>query len=220
MKIRLDFVTNSSSSSFIFGEPGGTVLNIEDIVKLIKELSKKLLRLVEFGDSMIPSAKGVMLDISKRDEWDRYALIDKLRDRKDLESAIEFYMKDNKVDVGWSEFLYLYTSSTDIDKLKEIVEYESNSSLPLPVDFIKLSDEDISNFSDAEDLLLWYWDELDSSVTKNEDYYTKGLEEKDVTSMAHKVLGEIAVTGYCGDFPDALVALMQDEVIFGCNHMG
>ena len=219
MKIRLDFVTNSSSSCFIFGEPGGTSLKIEDVVKLFKELSKKMLAAIEYSDALILNSKEFKLS-DNRDTWDSFKVRDMLENRKDLESAITFYMKDNGIKLDWSDFLCYYTNGYEIKRLKKIVEDESNTSLPLPVEFIKLSDRDISKFEDADDLLCWYWDELDEGITNNEYFHTKELSEEETVNKAHEYLGEVAVTGYCGDIPQSLVSMLYDEVLFGCDHMG
>ena len=47
MKYRLGFVTNSSSSSYIFGRPNENTITIEGVWEFIKDSAAKLLAIID-----------------------------------------------------------------------------------------------------------------------------------------------------------------------------
>lgn len=232
MKVRYDFVTNSSSSSFIFGEPGGHKLKVEDVVTLIKDLAKKLVAVTDQLDSLIKADKylyTLVEEYKNATSYERkYELGDKIEETWVIET-IKAQLKEQKIidDTDDTEsakelakevlMVYLGTYSGELEKIKEIAESTDKYSLPIKSEIIDLRKDSSIVSEYAEDIIGWYEYEDECKDIKD-----KMLKDKELTAqqIAHKYFGEIAIMGECGYIPDLIATLLYDKVKFGCNHMG
>lgn len=232
MKVRYDFVTNSSSSSFIFGEPGGHKLKVEDVVTLIKDLAKKLVAVTDQLDSLIKADKylyTLVEEYKNATSYERkYELEDKIEETWVIET-IKAQLKEQKIidDTDDTEsakelakevlMVYLGTYSGELEKIKEIAESTDKYSLPIKSEIIDLRKDSSIVSEYAEDIIGWYEYEDECKDIKD-----KMLKDKELTAqqIAHKYFGEIAIMGECGYIPDLIATLLYDKVKFGCNHMG
>lgn len=232
MKVRYDFVTNSSSSSFIFGEPGGHKLKVEDVVTLIKDLAKKLVAVTDQLDSLIKADKylyTLVEEYKNATSYERkYELEDKIEETWVIET-IKVQLKEQKIidDTDDTEsakelakevlMVYLGTYSGELEKIKEIAESTDKYSLPIKSEIIDLRKDSSIVSEYAEDIIGWYEYEDECKDIKD-----KMLKDKELTAqqIAHKYFGEIAIMGECGYIPDLIATLLYDKVKFGCNHMG
>lgn len=237
MKVRYDFVTNSSSSSFIFGEPGGHKLKVEDVVTLIKDLAKKLVAVTDQLDSLIKADKylyTLVEEYKNATSYERkYELEDKIEETWVIET-IKAQLKEQKIiddtddsydivvvdDTELAEdilMVYLGNYSGELEKIKEIAESTDKYSLPIKSEIIDLRKDSSIVSEYAEDIIGWYEYEDECKDIKD-----KMLKDKELTAqqIAHKYFGEIAIMGECGYIPDLIATLLYDKVKFGCNHMG
>lgn len=247
MKVRYDFVTNSSSSSFIFGEPGGHKLKVEDVVTLIKDLAKKLVAVTDQLDSLIKADKylyTLVEEYKNATSYERkYELEDKIEETWVIET-IKAQLKEQKIiddtdntddtndtydivvvdgidDTELAEdilMIYLGNYSGELEKIKEIAESTDKYSLPIKSEIIDLRKDSSIVSEYAEDIIGWY--EYEDECKDIKDKMLKDKESLTAQQIAHKYFGEIAIMGECGYIPDLIVTLLYDKVKFGCNHMG
>ena len=205
MKCRIGFVTNSSSSSFIFGKPGGHELTIEEVNRQVVDMATTLYNnAMKVRESM--QASGIDLD---KISWD---------DRDKLENQYSSWCKELDKEGGFPDGITFEaaTDKYDFNRLRYIVENKKVNGIISFWDTAKNSD--ISSYN-AEEIAYWYAsdvnEEFDNTLDdSNEERVDKALK------FCNKHYGEVAITGECGDLPWVMERILMEKLEFACNHMG
>lgn len=193
MKYRLDFVTNSSSSSFIFGTPGGHELTIKEV-------------------------KSYVIDIAKTIYSNAVVIYEAMKNKN-----IDSYSKQAAFYRHWADSLDapngLYdgciwdaaSSDFEINKLKEIIDTGNLGNMICLWD--KVSDE---QKYELDEIYSWYADDLSRDL----DGQPSSDDVEALRDFVNTHFGEVAITGECGDLPYSLAGALVSKLKYACNHMG
>lgn len=223
-KIRLDYVTNSSSSSFIIGSINED-LNIDDVFVLIRDLYCELNKKIDSIKIFIQKHPNLHLSYSdKRGLYfnEKINFEKEMGIRKMIEDtfSIDLYDVRPLKNTDWLN-LHTYQEYQNywIERIKDS-EFDYNVHAPFTIiDFLNpkttflhfhydhkivVETEDVSNHSD---IYLWYLDEDEILYSVNKE-------------KACLSLGRYCISSECGYIPNFVVYQLYELCKYACNHMG
>lgn len=224
MKYRLGFVTNSSSSSYIFGRPNENTITIEGVWEFIKDSAAKLISIIDHLDELVYMTPGVSDDLKRlRNGDDSYKLKDKIRQQLDwlygfkYELKSQFKMYDIVIEdsnnrphnIHYFNFMCSYLDNAEVERIRQIVNGSWDCLDVDIIDFRNPSDNYYQKRSVSK-ILTWYRMDLEEEMNEISPY-----------QLAYQYLGEVALFGeddYC--LPDLLVNFLYCKLKYACRHMG
>lgn len=225
MKYRLGFVTNSSSSSYIFGRPNENTITIKGVWEFIKDSATKLLSIIDYLDELVYATPGVSGDLKRlRAGDDSYELKNKIHQKLDKLYGFQYELKsqfkmhdiviedsDNRPhNIHYFYFMCSYFDNAEVEWIRQIAN-GSHDCLDLDIiDFRNSSDNYYQKLSLLE-MLRWY----------RVDISEEEIEEISPYQLAYQYLGEVALFGE-NDYslPSLLVNFLYCKLKYACRHMG
>lgn len=224
MKYRLGFVTNSSSSSYIFGRPNENTITIEGIWEFIKDSAAKLLAIIDYLDELVYMTPDVSDNLKRlRNGDDSYKLEDKIRQQLDRLYAFQYELKsqfkmhdiviedsnNRPHNIHYFNFMCSYLDNAEVEWIRQIANGSRDCLDVDIIDFRNPSDNYYQKRSVSK-ILTWYRMDLEEEMNEISSY-----------QLAYQHLGEVALFGeddYC--LPDLLVNFLYCKLKYACMHMG
>ncbi len=224
MKYRLGFVTNSSSSSYIFGRPNENTITIEGVWEFIKDSAAKLLAIIDYLDELVYMTPDVSDNLKRlRNGDDSYKLEDKIRQQLDRLYAFQYELKsqfkmhdiviedsnNRPHNIHYFNFMCSYLDNAEVEWIRQIANGSRDCLDVDIIDFRNPSDNYYQKRSVSK-ILTWYRMDLEEEMNEISSY-----------QLAYQHLGEVALFGeddYC--LPDLLVNFLYCKLKYACMHMG
>jgi len=238
MKLRIDYVTNSSSSSFIIGKGDDASATVESVYEIIKSLyeeyiNKKnvLLRYIEENPTfeVVYNEKYHEFKMKEKCSWEKKIEIGNILKQNFGISFYDYFHYDfgwlncktyKEYEAYWlqkfedkdsSPNIYAPFTIADFTNSGDVVWLHSSSKNKI---FIEAHD-----VSKESEIYEWYEDDLKNNHN-NEIVFKEINQESDGLKHDCLQLGKICVYSECGYIPQYVVNQLCEISEYACNHMG
>lgn len=224
MKIRTDFVTNSSSSSFVISNKKFSTK--EEVFQKIKELYREYHEKVKEVIDYCKTDK--RFKVEHKDDYFHLSINQKtagkppyfeIWDELEEKFGIEMYYAEDKLP-EWVDKCNTYD---------EYIAFYDNDKYKARFFLIDVFDTFSNEDSEVKEILEWYFpcfdspfDETDCNYChqKHSDKCKKVQKIKTTEELLKLVDAKIIVSSECGYIPDYIVSKLSEISNLYCNHMG